>query len=113
VPTSAPQAGPSSPSAVSHPTTAQLPMNQPPTPAPTTTLPPTEQAPTPPPTPITEPPTTLPPTPQSPTTPPPAALPPTLQSTGDFTAPFSCNGEVDFNSAGDTIIYAVSGGDSW
>jgi len=35
-----------------------------------------------------------------------------FQPSGDGTVPFSCNGEVDFNSAGDTVIYAVTEGDS-
>lgn len=37
----------------------------------------------------------------------------TFQPTGDGTVPFTSNGEVDFNSAGDTIIYAVTQGDTW
>jgi hypothetical protein len=37
----------------------------------------------------------------------------TFQPPGDGTVPFTCNGEVSFNSVGDTIIYAVSEGDSW
>jgi hypothetical protein len=36
-----------------------------------------------------------------------------FQPSGDGTVPFSCNGEVDFNSAGDTVIYAVTEGDIW
>lgn len=36
-----------------------------------------------------------------------------FQPSGDGTTPFFCTGEVSFNSAGDTVIYAVTEGDTW
>jgi WD40 repeat protein len=37
----------------------------------------------------------------------------TFQPTGDGTVPFSCNGEIDFSSDGNSLIYAVTEGDTW